>query len=343
MTIDLSPGRPFPDIELDDHAGNRRRLSELVAGDPVVAAVLPRLVVPEGAGVLPPPVALRTRSRSPTRASCLRQRRPAGGHRRVPRRARRALDVPVRHRPRRAGRARPARDDRHAQRPVRPGGLHALPRPHHPPRVRRLLVLGPADDSRSCGATCARSPRAIRPTGRRRPHDLVLAGAARVAGGRRDRAGPRRTTPTAVRRAGSRHGASARKPTRAARRVDDRHRRPGRRARAGSRSSYRRTACGSRSTTSPSSRRAGACSPSHPRTRCPPCCATRRTSRAPSPSRAARRGTARRRPVRARLPREDPACRRRRPRRGGRPAGPTIERYGSANPWPWDRFDTDAP
>jgi hypothetical protein len=21
------------------------------------------------------------------------------------------------------------------------------------------------------------------------------------------------------------------------------------------------------------------------------------------------------------------------------PAGPTIERYGSANPWPWDRFD----
>ena len=21
-------------------------------------------------------------------------------------------------------------------------------------------------------------------------------------------------------------------------------------------------------------------------------------------------------------------------------AGPVIERYGSANPWPWDRFDT---
>ena len=21
------------------------------------------------------------------------------------------------------------------------------------------------------------------------------------------------------------------------------------------------------------------------------------------------------------------------------PAGPVIERYGSANPWPWDRFD----
>ena len=25
------------------------------------------------------------------------------------------------------------------------------------------------------------------------------------------------------------------------------------------------------------------------------------------------------------------------------PAGPVIERYGSANPWPWDRFDTLAP
>ena len=24
------------------------------------------------------------------------------------------------------------------------------------------------------------------------------------------------------------------------------------------------------------------------------------------------------------------------------PAGPVIERYGSANPWPWDRFDTGA-
>ena len=36
MTIDLSPGRPFQDIELYDHAGNRRRLSELAGGDPIV-------------------------------------------------------------------------------------------------------------------------------------------------------------------------------------------------------------------------------------------------------------------------------------------------------------------
>jgi peroxiredoxin len=32
----LAPGESFPDVELTDHAGNRRRLSELVAGDPTV-------------------------------------------------------------------------------------------------------------------------------------------------------------------------------------------------------------------------------------------------------------------------------------------------------------------
>ena len=32
----LAPGDPFPDLELADHAGNPRRLSELVAGDPTV-------------------------------------------------------------------------------------------------------------------------------------------------------------------------------------------------------------------------------------------------------------------------------------------------------------------
>jgi peroxiredoxin len=36
MTIDLSPGQTFPDIALADHAGNRRRLSQLVSGDPTV-------------------------------------------------------------------------------------------------------------------------------------------------------------------------------------------------------------------------------------------------------------------------------------------------------------------
>jgi peroxiredoxin len=34
--VTLTPGERFPDIELADHAGNPRRLSELVAGDPAV-------------------------------------------------------------------------------------------------------------------------------------------------------------------------------------------------------------------------------------------------------------------------------------------------------------------
>ena len=38
MSVDLSPGRPFPDIELADHASSPRRLSELTAGDPVAVS-----------------------------------------------------------------------------------------------------------------------------------------------------------------------------------------------------------------------------------------------------------------------------------------------------------------
>jgi len=36
MTPPLGVGDPFPDLMLPDHAGNPRRLSELVAGDPTV-------------------------------------------------------------------------------------------------------------------------------------------------------------------------------------------------------------------------------------------------------------------------------------------------------------------
>jgi peroxiredoxin len=34
--MDLSPGQRFPDLELPDHSGSPRRLSELVAGDPAL-------------------------------------------------------------------------------------------------------------------------------------------------------------------------------------------------------------------------------------------------------------------------------------------------------------------
>jgi len=36
VTEALAPGAPFPDVVLADHAGNRRALSEVVAGDPTV-------------------------------------------------------------------------------------------------------------------------------------------------------------------------------------------------------------------------------------------------------------------------------------------------------------------
>lgn len=36
MRADLVTGAPFPDLELPDHAGNTRRLSELVNGDPAL-------------------------------------------------------------------------------------------------------------------------------------------------------------------------------------------------------------------------------------------------------------------------------------------------------------------
>ena len=36
MRDGLEPGQVFPDLELPDHAGNRRRLSELIGNDPMV-------------------------------------------------------------------------------------------------------------------------------------------------------------------------------------------------------------------------------------------------------------------------------------------------------------------
>ncbi len=38
MTIDLRPGQPFPDLDLPDHTGRARLLSEVAAGDPLVLA-----------------------------------------------------------------------------------------------------------------------------------------------------------------------------------------------------------------------------------------------------------------------------------------------------------------
>jgi len=36
MNPELTPGKPFPDVELPDHGGHKRRLSELAGGDPLL-------------------------------------------------------------------------------------------------------------------------------------------------------------------------------------------------------------------------------------------------------------------------------------------------------------------
>jgi hypothetical protein len=48
---DLQPGNRFPEMELPDHAGNRRRLSELPGGDPLLLHFA-RGYFCQGAGVL---------------------------------------------------------------------------------------------------------------------------------------------------------------------------------------------------------------------------------------------------------------------------------------------------
>ena len=122
------PRDAFPDLELPDHAGNPRRLSELVAGDPTVLHCYrgwwcPKeqryfrrlLELQEEAEVAyvrivslsvdPPEVAAAYRAGLGARWTFLCDQE------------RHAL-----------ARARPARDDRHEEPPVRPPRLHALAR-----------------------------------------------------------------------------------------------------------------------------------------------------------------------------------------------------------------------
>src|SRR3954463_9836245 len=56
MTPPLTAGAPFPDLALPDHAGNARRLSELVAGDPTVLHFYRGWGGPEEPRYLPPPL-----------------------------------------------------------------------------------------------------------------------------------------------------------------------------------------------------------------------------------------------------------------------------------------------
>ena len=135
-TAPLAPGDPFPDLELPDHAGNVRRLSELVAGDPTVLHCYRGWWCPKeqryfrrllelqdeaevayvrivSLSVDPPEVTAAFRAGLGARWTFLCDPE------------RRAL-----------AQLGPARDDRHQAQPVRPARLHAVARgPAHPRRL----------------------------------------------------------------------------------------------------------------------------------------------------------------------------------------------------------------
>src|SRR4051794_35592193 len=107
---------------------------------PAGPADLPRLLVPQGAGVLPAPGRPPGRCGGGLHRDGVAERRPARRGGGVSRGARRALDVPLRRRARAPRRAGPGRDDGHAAPALPADGLRAAPGPDRPQRVRRLLV-----------------------------------------------------------------------------------------------------------------------------------------------------------------------------------------------------------
>ena len=272
-----------------------------------------------------------------------RQRRPAGGDRGVPRRARRALDVPVRPRARRCRRSSGcARRPTRVHDPYVPARLHAVARDltiHA--RLRRLLVLGPPDASRSCARTCARSardPGRLGGAGAREPGPGWRSSTTRPADA--DAAARLRTRATASRPACSPPGCRRAKPVRDARRADARIVDP---AGAPARVSLVLPPDGRAAAVRRPRRPAGAprrCSRGEPFDAVTTLL-TRRLALRGLAARRARRGCRPpgRGPVRADLPRR--GCCTSAPGVLGRvpwPAGPMIERYGSAQPWPLDRF-----
>ena len=145
----LLPGSRFPDCELIDHSGNRRMLSDLVAGDPAVLqfyrgwwcpkeqAFFRRMVAFQdevevayarviSVSVDPPDVSAAFRAGLGARWTFLSD-------------ADRSVQAP----------ARTPRDDRHRPRSLCPGRVHAVPGPDDPSRLQRLLVLGTADAGRA--------------------------------------------------------------------------------------------------------------------------------------------------------------------------------------------------
>ena len=271
------------------------------------------------------------------------QRRLARGQRRVPGGPGSTMDVPVRRRPRGREAAGAARDHRHAQRSVRPCRVRARPGPARStaPTTATGSGAGPpldelvADLRAITSESCARLGRADAMS---RCWLAIVDVHQRGADGDAAAAGTTATAQPAASLAAWNRGAKARSQRPARRRA---HRRPARRSRVDLARARRPRACElAFDDLAVQQARRDVLAASH---------AGRRVDAAPRrlalrgrdhASRAAPRAAAPpRRSVRPRSSRRAAASSE--PGSSGAappPVGPTIERYGSANPWPWDRF-----
>ncbi len=166
----LSTQRPTPgdhviDFELPDHHGNRRRLSELVGGDPAILQFYRGFWCPKdqahfrglvqlqdqvevaytrmiSVSVDPPEVEAAFRAGVGARWTFL-----SDASREL--QDRRAMDVPLRRVEGTTAATWAARDHGHRPSSLHPDRPHALSQFENPQRVQRLLVLGPPNQCRT--------------------------------------------------------------------------------------------------------------------------------------------------------------------------------------------------
>ena len=182
---ELAPGGVFADLELPDHGANPRRLSEIAGGDPTFLHFFRGWWCPKEQAFLRRLVSLQQEAEV---AYC--------------RFVSVSVDPPETNAAFRAGlgarwtflsdpdrvaqaRLRPARDDRHRPRPLRARRVLLVSRSEDPRRVQRLLVLGTPDqrgDSPGPARDHARDPRGLgRPRAMTPPAPLSWCWLALVA------------------------------------------------------------------------------------------------------------------------------------------------------------------
>ena len=191
--MDLLPGGPFPDLDLPDHTGRPRTLSEIAGGDPLALFTSRGWWCPKEQRYMRELCRLQDEFEVAYSRIVVAQRRPARGPVRLPGRARRPLRLPLR---RRAPLAAAARACSRAPTPFTTptaGGLHALPRSDDPPCLRRLLVLGPAHDGGAAARHARDHPRDPQglggPGGVRAPFAFLVFDGQRLSDDARARAG----------------------------------------------------------------------------------------------------------------------------------------------------------